>query len=345
MCAVAAAASLAAILPTISPAHAQDAVEQFYKGRQLKLYIGSTPGGGYDSYGRLLAQHLPDYIPGHPTIVPVNMAGAGSNRLAGYLFGVAPKDGSEFGIIFPGAVLDPLIGTAPTQDDPSKFNYMGSANVEAFLCILRADAPIQTYEDVLKMPGTLAASADGGSTADMPSLENNLLGASWKVVRGYPGSREINLAIEQGEVQGTCGVGWSSVEVQNPDWVTNGKYHIIAQETNEGQKALNDLKVPTVYSYAKTDETREIMQLVYSQEVFGRPFILPPNVPPERVAALRKAFMQAMQDPQLLAEAKTQRLDISPISGEDVQALVTKVYGMPKEIVAKAKEALVYHGK
>jgi tripartite-type tricarboxylate transporter receptor subunit TctC len=222
---------------------------------------------------------------------------------------------------------------------------MGSANVESFLCILRADSPIKTYEDALKTQATLAASADGGSTADMPALEGNLLGAQWKVVKGYPGSREINLAIEQGEVQGTCGVGWSSVEVQNPDWVTNGKYRIIAQETNEGLKALDDLKVPTVYSYAKNDEQKQIMQLVYSQEIFGRPFVMPPGVPADRVAALRNAFMQAMQDPKLLADAKTQRLDISPLSGEDVQALVAKVYSFPKDIVAKAKDALVYRGK
>ena len=157
------------------------------------------------------------------------MAGAGGNRLAGYLYWVAPKDGTEFGIIFPGAVLDPLIGTAQVQDDPWKLIYMGSANIEAFLCILRADAPIQTYEDVLKMPVTLAASADGGSTADMPALENNLLGARWKVVRGYPGSREISLAVEQGEAQGACGVGWSSVEVEHPDWMTSGKYKVIGR--------------------------------------------------------------------------------------------------------------------
>ncbi|HVA13987.1 MAG TPA: hypothetical protein VNF99_12105 [Stellaceae bacterium] len=327
------------------PARAQDAVEQFYKGRELKLYIGSTPGGGYDSYGRLLARHLGAYIPGHPSIVPVNMPGAGSNRLAAYMYSIAPKDGSELAIIFPGAVLNPLIGMQKVADDPSKFNYVGSANIEAFLCLIRSDAPIKRYEDIFTTPVTLAASAAGGSTVDMPALENNLLGAKWRVVRGYPGSREISLAVEQGEAQGSCGIGWSSVEIEHPDWQSSGKYRIVAQESNKAYPALAALHVPLTYSFAKTDRDRAVMELAYSQEVFGRPFVLPPGVPPERVAALRKAFMAALQDKDLRAEAKTQRLDIAPLSGEEVQALVAKVYAMSPAIIARAKDAFVYKEK
>jgi tripartite-type tricarboxylate transporter receptor subunit TctC len=340
-----AAVGAAVVLVACGSAHAQDTVAQFYKGKQLKLYVASTPGGGYDSYGRLLGRYIGKYIPGNPTIVPQNMPGAGGNRLAAYLYNVAPKDGTEFGIIFPGAVLDPLIGTQQVQDDPSKLIYMGSANIETFVCIMRSDAPVKTYADVFKTQITLAASAAGGSTVDMPALENNLLGAQWKVVRGYPGSREISLAVEQGEAQGNCGVGLSSIEVEHPDWQTSGKYRVLAQETNKGHPLLNSLHIPLVYSFAKTDEQREVMELAYSQEVFGRPFVMPPSVPKERVDALRKAFMQALQDKDLLADAKKQRLDIEPISGEDVQSLVTKVYSMPAKVVAKAKEALVYKDK
>jgi tripartite-type tricarboxylate transporter receptor subunit TctC len=330
------------LLALAHPASAQDAVAQFYKGKQLKLYVASTPGGGYDSYGRLLGQYIGKYIPGNPTIVPQNMPGAGGNRLAAYLYNVAPKDGTEFGIIFPGAVLDPLIGTQQVQDDPSKLIYMGSANVETFVCIMRSDAPVKTYEDVFKTQATLAASAAGGSTVDMPALENNLLGAKWRVVKGYPGSREISLAVEQGEAQGNCGVGVSSVEIEHPDWRTSGKFKIIVQETNKGHPLLEPLHIPLTYSFAKTDEQRAVMELAYSQEVFGRPFVMPPSVPKERVDALRKAFMDALKDKDLLAQAQKQHLDIEPISGEDVQKLVTKVYGMPANVVAKAKEALVY---
>jgi tripartite-type tricarboxylate transporter receptor subunit TctC len=335
----------ASILTAGVAARADDAVEQFYKGKQLKVYIGSTPGGAFDGYGRLLAQHMGKYIPGNPAILPVNMPGAGSHRLATYLYSVAPKDGSEFAIIFPGAILDPLLGTKQFEEDPSKFNYLGSTNIDTFVCLMRADAPIKTFDEALKTRVTLAASADGGSTVDLPALENNILGTQWRIVRGYPGSREINLAIEQGEVNGTCGMGWTSIQLQNPDWVTNGKFRLLAQETTKGHAALDAMHVPLTYGFAKTDSDRAVMDLAYSQELFGRPFVLPPGVPPERVAAMRKAFMSALKDPDLLADAKKQRLEINPLSGEEVQNLVAKVYSMPPDVVAKAKQALVYKGQ
>jgi tripartite-type tricarboxylate transporter receptor subunit TctC len=323
-------------------AAAEDAVAQFYKGREVKVYIGSTPGGGYDSYGRLLARHMSKHLAGKPTFVPVNMPGAGSNRLATYIYSVAPKDGSEFAIIFPGAVLDPLLGTQQVQHDPSKFNYIGSANIEVFTCFVRDNAPVQSFKDAMTTQVLVAASAAGGSTRDMPALENNLLGTKFRVVSGYPGSREINLAVEQGEVQGACGIGWSSVEVQNAEAVASGKIRVLAQETNKGHPTLDAKGIPLTYSFAKSAEDREIMELAYSQEVFGRPFILPPGVPPDRIAALRKAFMDTLDDKDLLAEAQTMRLDVAPISGQEVQALVAKVYGFPANIVAKAKQALIY---
>jgi tripartite-type tricarboxylate transporter receptor subunit TctC len=338
ICALAAAVMAA----LVGPVRAQDAVAQFYKGKELKLYIGSTPGGGYDSYGRLLARHMGQYIPGNPTIVPINMAGAGSNRLAAYIYSVAPKDATEFALIFPGAVLDPLLGTQQVQDDPSKLIYLGSANIEVFNCFVRADVPIKTYQDAMTTQVLLAASAAGGSTRDIPALENTLLGTKFRVVSGYPGSREINLAIEQGEVQGACGIGLSSIEVQYPDWATGDKIRILAQEATKGNPALDAKGIPLTSSLAKTDEQRQIMELVYSQEVFGRPFILPPGSPADRVAALRKAFLAAFDDKDLLAEAQTMRLDVAPISGAEVQALVTKVYSFPPNIVEKAKRALIY---
>jgi tripartite-type tricarboxylate transporter receptor subunit TctC len=327
---------------SIAAGHAQDAVSSFFKGKELKLYIGSTPGGGYDGYGRLIARHMGDYIPGHPTIVPINMAGAGSNRLAAYIYGVAPKDGTEFGIIFPGAVLDPLLGNQQVQHDPSKLIYMGSANVEAFVCFVRADAPVKTYQDAITTKVLLAASADGGSTRDMAAVENSLLGTRFRVVSGYPGSREINLAIEQGEVQGACGIGWSSIEAQNPDWVPSGKIRILAQETNRGDPRLDAMNIPLTYSFAKTDEDRQVLELLYSQEVFGRPFVLPPGTPDARVAALRKAFMDTLADKDVQAEAKMQKLDLNPLPGDEVQRLVAKVYAFPPAIVARAKAAMVY---
>jgi tripartite-type tricarboxylate transporter receptor subunit TctC len=326
----------------IASARAQDAIAQFYKGKELKLFIGSTPGGGYDSYSRLLARYMGKYIPGSPTIVPINMAGAGSNRLAAYIYSVAPKDGTEFALIFPGAVLDPLLGTQQVQDDPSKFIYLGSANIEIFTCYVRADAPVKTFRDAMTTQLLLAASAAGGSSRDMPALDNNLLGTKFRVVSGYPGSREMNLAIEQGEVQGACGIGLSSIEIQYPDWATSNRIRILAQEAVKGNPTLDAKGIPLTASFAKTDTDRAIMELAYSQELFGRPFILPPDSPADRVAALRKAFLAALDDKDLLADAQTLHLDIAPISGAEVQALVAKVYGFPQDIVEKARQALIY---
>jgi tripartite-type tricarboxylate transporter receptor subunit TctC len=183
------------------PAAAQETVAQFYRGKQINLVIGSSAGGGYDAYARLLARHLSQHIPGNPTIVPQNMSGAGSNKAAAYVYAVAPKDGTVMGAIFPGAILQPLLGEAPVQHDPSKFTYIGSANSELYICIARTDAPVKTFEDVFTHELIVGASGEGGTTRDLPALLNNVLGAKFRIVAGYAGSREISLAIERNEVQ------------------------------------------------------------------------------------------------------------------------------------------------
>ena len=194
-----------------APVRAQDAVASFYAGRQVSLYIGSTPGGGYDSYARLIARHLGEHIPGHPTVVPVNMPGAGSNKLAYFIYAVAPKDGTAIGAIFPGAVMEPLIGDKKVADDPQQLVYLGSATREVNVCVVRADAAVKSFKDALTHEARLAASAEGGSTRDFALLLNSVLGTKFKLVLGYPGSREMMLAIERGEVEGQCGIAVSSL--------------------------------------------------------------------------------------------------------------------------------------
>ena len=207
----------AVALLAASPAAAQDAVAQFYRGKQINLFVGSTPGGGYDTYARLLARRFGGYIPGNPTVVAQNMPGAGSNKLAGFMYSVAPKDGTAIGAIFSGAILQPLIGDTPTQHDPSKFIYLGNANNAVFICLARADAPAKTFRDTLGQELIIGASNEGGSTRDFPAMLNNVLGAKLRIVTGYAGSNEIMLAIERNEVAGACGVGWSSVAAQATD--------------------------------------------------------------------------------------------------------------------------------
>jgi tripartite-type tricarboxylate transporter receptor subunit TctC len=324
------------------PAAAQDAAERFYRGKQIDLVIGSSVGGGYDAYARLIARYLGRYIPGNPTIVPQNMPGAGSNKAGGYIYALAPKDGTAIGAVFPGIILQPLIGTVPTPHDPSKFIYLGSANSDVYMCVARKDAAVQTFKDLLTQVLIVAGGTEGDTTHDLPVIENNLLGAHFRIVSGYPGMRENTMAIERNEVQGVCGYGWASLESQHPEWLTRGFINIVVQESTRGYSKLNNMGVPRTADFAKTDEARQILELVYSQGVFGRPYVLPPGVPEDRVAALRKAFLAALADKALLDEAANMKLDIDATSGDDLQALVAKLFALPPSVAARAKEELVY---
>jgi tripartite-type tricarboxylate transporter receptor subunit TctC len=322
-------------------AHAQDDVAQFYRGKQINLYVGSSAGGGYDTYARLLARRFSNYIPGNPTIVVQNMPGAGSNKLAAYIYAVAPKDGTAIGAIFSGAILQPLLGD-PVQHDPSKLVYLGNANNEVFLCLTRTDAPVKTFQDAFTHELILGASNEGGSTRDFAAMLNNLLGTKFKIVTGYPGSNEIMLALERNEVQGTCGVGWSSVAPQRARLLDSGLARVLVQLASVGHPELNRMGVPLAIDFARSADTRQAMDLVYSQLVFGRPFVLPPGVPDDRVAALRHAFMAALTDKATVAEAQATQLDLDPLSGEAVQAAVAKAYATPARIIELAKQSQVY---
>jgi tripartite-type tricarboxylate transporter receptor subunit TctC len=326
---------------TVAPAGAQDQVAQFYKGKQINLYVGSSAGGGYDTYARLLARRFGSAVPGNPAVVVQNMPGAGSNKLAAFIYSVAPRDGTAIGAIFSGAILQPLLGD-PVQHDPNKLIYLGNANDEAFLCLARADAPVKTFKDALGRELILGATNEGGSTRDFAAMLDNLLGAKLRIVTGYPGSNEILLALERNEVQGACGLGWSSVAPQRARLIDSGLIRIILQLTNTGHPEMNRMGVPLAAEFARSDDDRQVMQLVFSQLTFGRPYILPPGVPAERVAALRRAFMAALTDPGAVTEARAMQLDLDPLSGDAVQQEVAKAYAMPARIIERARASLIY---
>ena len=340
---LAAAAIAAGLAGGAAQAQAPDPVAGFYRGRNVTLLIGSSPGGGYDLYGRLIARFIGRHIPGNPQVIVQNMPGAASNVAAAYVYNVAPKDGTVMGAIFMGAVVDPLFGEAKrSTHDTAKFNYIGNANSDAYVCLVRTDAGVNSLSDVFDKEIVMGASADGASTRDFPSLLKNLLGVKFKIVAGYPGTREINLAMEKGEVQGACGETWSSVAATYPAWFRDKLVKPLVQESNVGYPELDRMGVPLSKEFAKTPEQKQILDLVYSQTTFGRPYVVAPGVPQERVEALRKAFMAAMTDPDLVAEARRINLDIAPIAGEALQTLITRLYATPQEVVDKAKAALVY---
>ena len=338
----AATAACALLLP--AAAQAQDALAKFYTGKSMDMIIGAAPGGGFDIYARTIAKHMPNHLPGKATFVAKNMPGAGTNKAAGYIYSVAAKDGTVVGAIFPGAVMDPLLGDKSlVQHDSTKLIYLGSANNEVAITVARVDAPAQTFQDLFTKGLIGAASASGGSSRDFPAALNNVLGTKIQLVTGYPGTKEMTLAIERNEVQGTGGYLWSSLKTQNPDWLPEaGKMRILVQEAVKGNAELTKMGVPVAMDFAKNDEDKQVLELIYGQLVFGRPYILPPGTPDDRVAALRKAFNATMTDKDFLADAGKARLTIDPVSGEEVQALVTKIFSAPDNIVERAKEAMIY---
>jgi tripartite-type tricarboxylate transporter receptor subunit TctC len=340
---------LAVLLAAIAASHAlaQDQVAQFYKGRQINVIVGSSAGGGYDIYARLLSRHMPKYIPGNPAMVVSNMAGAGSNAAAAHIYNAAPKDGTVIGALQNSAVLDALLDallgdTKRLRHDATKFVHLGSATIDHYVCIARADAEVKSFKDLLTQELIIGASQPGTSTRDFPAMLNNMTGSKIRLVSGYPGTREITLAIEKGEVKGLCGFSWSSLQAQRPDWLKSGFIRVIVQEHDKGHPDITKMGVPLAVDFARTPENRRVMELIYSSETFGRPYMMSPGVPADRVAALRKAFMETLRDPELLAEARRIGLVIDPISGEELQALAEKLFATPVAIVEQAKQALIY---
>jgi len=324
------AAAILAVCP-LSHAHAQDPAS-FYKGKTVDLYVGYSAGGGYDIYARALARHMGRFIAGNPTIVPKNMPGAGSLVLANWLYNVASKDGSAFGMIGRGTAFDPLLGSTKAQFDAAKFNWIGSMNDEVSVCVAWHTSGVAKLEDVRQKELTVGGTGPAADTDQFPKVLNATLRTKFKIIPGYPGGNDIDLAMERGEVMGRCGWSWSSVVATHKAWVDDKKINILVQLSLTKHADLPN--VPLVMDFAKTDEERRIFRLVFARQPMGRPFLAPPGVPADRTATLRKAFMDTMKDAAFLAEAEKMRLEINPVAGDAVQAIVQDVYQTPKSIAA-----------
>jgi tripartite-type tricarboxylate transporter receptor subunit TctC len=327
------AAGAAALAIGIAAGAAAQSPADFYKGKSVDLNIGYTSGGGYDVYARILARHMDRYLPGNPTIVPKNMPGAGSLVLANWLYSVAPKDGTTFAAIGRGVPFDPLLGSEKAKFDPTKFNWIGSMNDEVSVCVAWHTTGITKLEDAMKKELVVGGTGAAADTDQFPKVLNGTIGTKFKVVSGYPGGNDILLAMERGEVQGRCGWSWSSVVTTHKNWLDEKKINVLVQLSLSKHPDLPN--VPLIMDYAKTDEQKKIFNLVFARQPMGRPFVAPPGVPQERVAALRKAFMDTLKDQQFLAEAKKMELELNPVSGEKVQKLVEDVYKTPKPVADK----------
>jgi tripartite-type tricarboxylate transporter receptor subunit TctC len=323
-------------LPLSEHAHAQ---ADFYRGKTVDLMIGYSVGGGYDVYARLIARHLGKHIPGNPIVTPKNMDGAGSLRLANWLYNVASKEGLVFGTIGRGTGFDPLLGSKTAQFDGTKFNWIGSANDEVSVCVVwNGRSKVTKFDDLLTQELAVGGTGAAADTDQFPRIINGVLGTKMKIITGYPGGNDVNLAMERGEVDGRCGWSWSSVESTRKAWITDKKITVLMQLSLKKHPDLPE--VPLIVDLAKTDEQRQILKLIFARQPLGRPFLAPPGVPQDRVDTLRKAFMDTMADKDFLAEAEKAQLEITPIDGASLQKLVTEVYQTPPAIAHKAAEIL-----
>jgi tripartite-type tricarboxylate transporter receptor subunit TctC len=314
-----------------------DGVADFYNGKTIMLSVGYSAGGGYDALARMLAHYMPRYIPGHPNIVVVNEPGAGTLTLANRLYNVAPRDGTQFGIIARGMATEPLIGTSHVMFDPGKFTWLGSAANEVSLCVTYGGAAVKTWQDALKTPFTVGGTGSGSDPDVFANVLRNLFGVKDRLVTGYPGTPEISLALERGELDGRCGWSWASIKWEKSDWVAEKKLNVLVQMALTKAPDLPD--APLITDVAQNEEQRQILKLVFSRQVTGRPFVAPPGLPADRKQALRAAFDQTMQDADFRDEAQKNGLEINPVSGTDIDALIAELYRLPPDVVAKAREA------
>ena len=324
--------SLAATLASLPVAHAQDAGE-FYRGRTVSLVVGFNPGGGADTYARLVARHLGKQIAGNPTVVVRNMQGAGSVVAANHIYNVSPKDGTELGLFAGNITIDPLMGGMQHKYDARKFGWVGAPSSDSNVCLSSLSSSFKTIDDVIRRE--MITGTSGTSTYDFPVVMNNVIGTKFKLVKGYGGSAALRLAMERGEIEGFCGVGYNSMRTAG---LADGKANILVQVGLAKNPHMPN--VPFIFDYAKSDEDRQILRLVFGWLDLERPIGAPPGVPEERLRALREGFDRAMKDSALLADAEKAQVGIEPMSGAAIAAFVDEAYRAPAEVGKRAAQML-----
>ena len=316
-----------------APLNAQS-VADFYKGKQIHMVVGTEAGQDYDTWARLVTRHMRDYIPGNPTFVIENMPGAGSLIAANYLYNKAAQDGTYLGMLSRNIPNYAIMRQPNANFDPLKFNWIGSPEMTHRGCYARSDTGIKSPQDLFERE--LLVGGDGAGTAltETPLLLRNLLGMKFRVIDGYKGATGVVLAMERGEVEGLCQTTSAFIGAAQR-LLDDGTFRILFTTERE---PMPGLKVPTIFEYAKTQEQRDILQVHASSLELGRPIMTPPNVPADRIAALRQAFTAAMQDPALLDEARQMKLEVAVRSGEEIAAVIRSVAELPQALVAKAAQ-------
>ncbi len=328
--------ALTALLAVGSPTLAED-VAAFYAGKAIRLVVGVDVGSGYDVNARLLARHMSAHIPGNPAFIVQNQPGAGSVTMTSQLYASGPFDGTAIGAAFAGMPTIPLLQPGGSRFDPTKLIWLGNTNRETHVTYVWHTAPVQSLAEARNRELIMGAQAPGSSQVDFPLVADALLGFKFKIVAGYQSTSKINLALESGEVQGTI-AAWTTLKTLSSGWLADRKIKIIAQWALRPNPELPD--IPNVLDVAETNAERDALRLVLARLDIGRPFFLPPNVPVDRVTALRAAFDATMKDPAYLAEADKLKIDVDPLTGTELAALVARVSQTPTETVARVRAAL-----
>ena len=323
----------AALIPAVSFAQSPE----FYKGKTVSIYIGFSPGGTYDLFGRLVARHIGKHIPGNPTIVAQSMPGAGSFTLANWMYRIAPKDGTAMGIVAQTMAIEEMLKTPGVNYKAAEFNWIGRATSNVEITLVSSTAKAKTVEDAKTIETTLASTGAGSPGEGYPKLMNGTIGTKFKLVGPYPGSTDGLLAMERGETDGAF-TSWNTLNVTKHDWLEQKKVNVLVQYALE---RLPDMKnVPTMVELAKTPEDKELFAFYVSGGEVGRSFLAPPGVPSDRIAILRKAFDDTMKDPELLAEIEKAKLDFVPGTGAQLQKLIADTAAVRPEVIERMRSIL-----
>jgi tripartite-type tricarboxylate transporter receptor subunit TctC len=313
-----------------------NATADFYRGKQINMLIGYSAGGGYDLYARMVSRYLGKHVPGNPGIVPQNMPGAGSLKVVNYLYQVAPRDGTTIGTFGRSLPLYPLL-IAPADFDGTKLGYLGSVATDVSLCISWHTSPIQSWKDVVAKEYRAGGEGRGSEPDVFATVLQKVFNTKTKLITGYPGTAEMTLAMQRGELDGLCGISYSTLQSIHSDWLTTGQVKILVQSATKKHRAIPD--VPLITELTTDPVKRGILDLIVAPQEMARPFAAPPGLPPERLQALRDAFDATMKDPEFLADMKKSKLDVDPVSGKAIQELVAKLWASPKEVVEAAAAA------
>jgi tripartite-type tricarboxylate transporter receptor subunit TctC len=314
-----------------------------FRDRTITIYTAGSAGGGYDFYARLLARHLGAHLPGNPTVVVKNMPGAGGVLLANYLAGRASRDGTEIGALEHGTAFTSLLTRSRVDFDAAKLGWLGSMDQFTPIVAVWHTVPVYSADDLTAHSINVGTSGAGSTTSGYPRALNAILGTKMKVIGGYPGSAEINLAIERGELDGVASWCWTCAKAEKPDWIAEHKLRVVMQLAAVGDPELTQMKIPTAFERAKTDEQRRMLDIVFGSVAMSRPFAMPPGLPAERLALLRAAFAAAVKDPALIADADAKGFLVNFVSAAALEEIVTKAFVTDPALVEKVRE--VYSGE